>query len=57
MRTATFDLAANDYDARSFGNFGEVAVMAAGDGNESVHMRHRGSVNLKRSIIAAGERC
>ncbi|PAP92235.1 hypothetical protein CIT31_28495 [Mesorhizobium wenxiniae] len=31
VQTATFDLAVNDYDARSNGNFDEVAVTAAND--------------------------
>ena len=33
VQTATFDLAANEYDARSNGNFDEVAVTAAKDEN------------------------
>ncbi|MFI0847123.1 DUF6894 family protein [Mesorhizobium sp. IMUNJ 23232] len=37
VQTATFGLAANDYDARSNGNFDEVAVTAA-DGNEGVYI-------------------
>lgn len=38
VQTATFGLAANDYDARSNGNFDEVAVTAATDGNEGVYI-------------------
>ena len=38
VRTATFGLAANDYDARSNGNFDEVAVTAATDGHEGVYI-------------------
>lgn len=36
VQTATFGLAANDYDARSNGNFDEVAVTAANDENGGV---------------------
>lgn len=36
--TATFGLAANDYDARSNGNFDEVSVTAAGDRDNSVYI-------------------
>jgi hypothetical protein len=32
VQTATFDLAANDYDANSNGNFDQVAVTSASDG-------------------------
>jgi hypothetical protein len=32
IQTATFDLAANEYDARSNGNFDEVAMTSASDG-------------------------
>ena len=38
VQTATFGLAANDYDARSNGNFDEVAVTAAKDGNGGVYI-------------------
>src|SRR5690349_16301567 len=38
VQTASFGLAANDYDARSNGNFDEVAVTAATDGNEGAYI-------------------
>jgi hypothetical protein len=38
VQTATFDVAANDYDARSNGNFDEVAVTAANDENGGVYI-------------------
>lgn len=38
VQTATFGLAANDYDAQSNGNFDEVAVTAASDGDEGVYI-------------------
>ena len=38
VQTATFDVAANDYDARSNGNFDEVAVTAASDENGGVYI-------------------
>jgi hypothetical protein len=38
VQTATFGLAANDYDARSNGNFDEVALTAATDGNGGVYI-------------------
>jgi hypothetical protein len=37
VQTATFELAANDYDARSNGNFDEVAVTAANEENGGVY--------------------
>ncbi len=37
-QTATFHLAANEYDAQSNGNFDEVAVTAASDENGSVYI-------------------
>jgi hypothetical protein len=37
VQTATFELAANDYDARSNGNFVEVAVTAANEENGGVY--------------------
>ena len=40
VQTATFGLAANDYDARSNGNFDEVAVTTVSDGNGGdLHLR------------------
>ena len=38
VQTATFDLALNDYDARSNGNFDEVAVTAANDENGGIYI-------------------
>jgi hypothetical protein len=38
VQTASFGLAANDYDARSNGNFDEVAVTAANDENGAVYI-------------------
>lgn len=38
VQTATFDMAANDYDAESNGNFDEVAVTAANDENGGVYI-------------------
>lgn len=38
VQTASFGLAANDYDARSNGNFDEVAVTRATDRNEGVYI-------------------
>lgn len=38
VQTATFDLAANDYDAVSNGNFDEVAVTAANDERDAVYI-------------------
>lgn len=38
VQTATFDVAANDYDARSNGNFDEVDVTAAKDKNDAVYI-------------------
>jgi hypothetical protein len=38
VQTATFGAAANDYDARSNGNFDEVAVTAASDQNGGVYI-------------------
>jgi hypothetical protein len=38
VQTATFGLAANDYDARSNGNFDEVAVPAATEGSVGVYI-------------------
>lgn len=38
VQTATFSLAANDYDAQSNGNFDEVAVTAANDRNGAVYI-------------------
>ncbi|MFU0505794.1 DUF6894 family protein [Pseudaminobacter sp. NGMCC 1.201702] len=38
VQTATFGLAANDYDARSNGNFDEIAVTAANDENGGVYI-------------------
>ncbi|ESZ07901.1 MULTISPECIES: hypothetical protein [unclassified Mesorhizobium] len=38
VQIATFDLAVNDYDARSNGNFDEVAVTAANDENGGLHI-------------------
>ncbi|MER9963301.1 hypothetical protein NKJ72_20520 [Mesorhizobium sp. M0045] len=38
VQTATFDVAANDYDARSNGNFDEVAVTAANNANGAVYI-------------------
>lgn len=38
VQTAAFGLAANDYDARSNGNFDEVAVTAATDENGGVYI-------------------
>jgi hypothetical protein len=37
VQTATFELAANDYDARSNGNFDEVAVAAANEESGGVY--------------------
>ena len=39
VQTATFGLAANDYDARSNGNFDEVAVTAAAWERWGLHLR------------------
>ena len=38
VQTASFGLAANDYDARSNGNFDEVAVTRATDRNDGVYI-------------------
>jgi hypothetical protein len=38
VQTATFDMAANNYDARSNGNFDEVSVTAASDGTGQVYI-------------------
>jgi hypothetical protein len=38
VQTATFNLAVNDYDARSNGNFDEVAVTAANDENGGLYI-------------------
>jgi hypothetical protein len=38
VQTATFELAANDYDARSNGNFDEVVVTAANEENGGVYL-------------------
>ena len=38
VQTANFGLAVNEYDARSNGNFDEVAVTAATDGNEGIYI-------------------
>jgi hypothetical protein len=38
VQTASFGLAANDYDARSNGNFDEVAVTAATEGSGGVYI-------------------
>jgi hypothetical protein len=37
VQTATFELAANDYDARSNGNFDEVAVAAANEKSGGIY--------------------
>lgn len=38
VQTAAFGLAANDYDAKSNGNFDEVAISSAGDRNGCVYV-------------------
>jgi len=38
FQTATFDLAVNDYDARSNGNFDEVTVTASHSGSEGIYI-------------------
>lgn len=38
VQTASFDVAANDYDARSNGNFDEVTVTAASDENAGIYI-------------------
>ena len=38
VQTATFGLAANEYDARSNGNFDEVAVTNIGSGNSGIYI-------------------
>lgn len=38
VQTATFSLAANEYEAESSGNFDEVAVTAASDGHGEVYL-------------------
>jgi len=38
VQTATFESATNEYEARSNGNFDEVAVTSASDGNGSVYI-------------------
>jgi hypothetical protein len=38
VQTATFDVAVNDYDARSNGNFDEVAVTVANDENGGLYI-------------------
>lgn len=38
VQTATFDSAANEYDARSNGNFDEVAIASANDENGGLYI-------------------
>ena len=56
VQTATFGLAANDYDARSNGNFDEVAATAVNDaeGNGVYIFEYRDGEN-SRQIPPSGE--